>query len=49
MADITKCTGEGCDSKHTCYRYTAKSNEYAQSYFMKAPGKDKSCNHYWER
>jgi hypothetical protein len=23
MTDITKCTGEGCALKETCYRFTA--------------------------
>ena len=49
MADITMCSGYRCSTKENCYRFTAPINEYAQSYFAKVPGKDKSCNHYWER
>ena len=49
MADITMCSGDGCSTKENCYRFTAPINEYAQSYFAKVPGKDKSCNHYWKR
>lgn len=45
MPDITMCSGEkvsgcailSCPMKDTCYRHTAKPNEYRQSYFMKAP------------
>ena len=50
MADITKCNGEGCHKKETCYRYTAPSSEYRQSYFVIVPIKDnKTCDEYWER
>lgn len=34
MADISKCFGKGCKLKELCYRYTAKSDEYYQSYTM---------------
>jgi hypothetical protein len=48
MADITKCSGEGCHMKETCYRYTAPSSEY-QSYFMGTPlNDDKTCDEHWE-
>ena len=33
MADITKCTGEGCPLKETCYRFTAPTDMY-QSFFV---------------
>lgn len=49
MADITKCNGTGCDMKDRCYRYTAKSNEYRQSYFIDVPLKeDKTCDEFWD-
>jgi len=27
MADITKCKGEGCPIKESCYRFTAEASE----------------------
>jgi hypothetical protein len=33
MADISKCNNTECPFKAKCYRFTAKSNEYWQSYF----------------
>ena len=49
MADITMCSGQECSAKDGCYRHTAPINEWRQSYFMKVPGKDESCEHYWNR
>lgn len=46
MADITMCTGKGCEAKHTCYRFTAKPNELLQSWFMESPIKDGGCEWY---
>jgi len=34
MADITMCEGKGCESKNTCYRFTAKPSKFRQSYFI---------------
>ena len=48
MADITKCTGENCSKKETCYRYTAISSE-RQSYFIEPPIKAGNCIYYWEQ
>jgi hypothetical protein len=49
--DITKCTGEGCKSKHICYRFTSESKENMQSYFTEPPFKiDKGlfkCEMFW--
>ena len=47
MADITMCKGTNCPQKETCYRFTAKPNEYRQSYFMEAPIKYGKCEMYW--
>ena len=47
MPDIAKCLGTDCPYKETCYRYTAKPNEYRQSYFSVAPFKDGKCDMYW--
>ena len=50
MADITKCRGDGCKNKERCYRYTATSNEYRQSYFINVPlKKDGTCDELWIR
>ena len=46
MADITMCDGEGCEARFTCYRFTAKPNEYRQSYFVKTPITNEGCNYY---
>ena len=46
MTDITKCTGEGCELKETCYRFTAPMGTY-QSMFVEVPIEDKNCNYYW--
>ena len=48
MTDITKCTGEGCPLKETCYRFTAPAEMY-QSFFMDSPIKDGKCEYYWSR
>lgn len=47
MPDITMCSGEGCPAKDLCYRYTAKPNQYRQSYFIDPPYKDDECDHFW--
>ena len=46
MADISMCNGDGCEARHTCYRFTAKPSEH-QSYFALTPIKDKGCEYYW--
>jgi hypothetical protein len=48
MPDITMCNGKNCDLLLTCYRYTAKPNEYRQSYFTESPIENGECEHYWE-
>lgn len=59
MADITKCSGEQngitCPIRDKCYRFTAPSTEYWQSFFVDMPGNyieenGKSvwiCDVYW--
>lgn len=49
MADITMCSGLGCSIKESCYRFKAPVNEWRQAYFTEVPGKDKSCEYYWNR
>ena len=48
MPDITMCEGTGCKVKDKCYRHTAEPHPYRQSWFMNVPGKDKTCEYYWE-
>ena len=47
MADITMCLNKKCPKNVLCYRYTAKPNEYRQSYsdFKPELGED-VCNNY---
>ena len=53
MADITKCDGtkgnKTCPLKDTCYRHTAKPNEFWQSYFVEIPldFEKNVCQYYW--
>lgn len=47
MADITMCTGEGCHFKNKCYRFTANTSKYRQSYFITPPIKQGKCDMYW--
>jgi len=47
MTDITKCTGEGCALKQTCYRFIAPMGSY-QSMFVEVPIRNSKCEYYWE-
>ena len=47
MPDISKCTGEECPLKETCYRFTSPAGMY-QSFFMTPPIKNGKCEYYWE-
>jgi hypothetical protein len=47
MSDIAKCTGKDCKVKESCYRFTAPSSDFWQSW-MKAIVKDGKCDMYWE-
>jgi hypothetical protein len=51
MPDITMCKGKNCPLKESCYRFTAKPDEW-QSFFLEEPVKDRECDHFmevWER
>lgn len=49
MADITKCTGDYCELRETCFRYKVKDNAYRQSYFITPPNTTSyDCSKYWE-
>jgi hypothetical protein len=47
MSDITKCNGTDCPVKKNCYRFTAKSDDVYQSYFVTPPFKDGKCEMFW--
>jgi len=38
MPDISMCNGYDCPKRNKCYRFTARPDEYWQSY-MNPPGK----------
>jgi hypothetical protein len=44
--DITMCKGTNCPIKESCYRFTAKPEEY-QCWFTESPIKDGKCEMYW--
>jgi hypothetical protein len=46
MSDITKCSGQGCPHKESCYRFTAPQGEL-QSYFVDPPLDGDNCDMYW--
>lgn len=50
MTDITKCTGDQCQLKESCYRFIATSNKLWQSMFSKVPynKKKRQCDFYWK-
>jgi hypothetical protein len=47
MADITMCSGVGCDLKLECYRHTANQSGW-QSWFTEVPLKDGKCEMFWD-
>jgi len=48
MVDISKCAGNSCPLKNSCYRYLAVSSEYWQSWILEQYdfGTNK-CDNYW--
>jgi hypothetical protein len=46
MPDITMCTGGDCQKKETCYRFTAKPEQW-QAYFSGTPRDGEQCGYYW--
>lgn len=46
---ISKCTGEGCNKRDTCYHFSSIPNEHYQSYFT-SPVLEKNgeCEMYWD-
>jgi hypothetical protein len=47
VTDISKCHGEGCHKKETCYRYTAPADKHWQSYIAPVRNEDGSCDEYY--
>ncbi len=45
MPDITMCEGDGCETKNTCYRFTAIPS-MRQSYFTESPIVNNGCGYY---
>ena len=49
MADISKCNGDGCTLKESCYRFTAEANSFWQSYgVFNQDLETMKCEHYWD-
>jgi hypothetical protein len=49
MADISKCSGERCPLRDTCYRYLAKANHDYQTYLaLSHDANKKYCGFYWQ-
>ena len=53
MPDISKCKGQDCPLKETCYRFTSKASDW-QSYFSETPydATTNSCDYHmaiWEK
>lgn len=51
MADITMCDNKICKDRFKCHRFTAKPDEYHQSYFLffdkQIPKSNLECNQFW--
>ena len=48
MSDISKCSGEGCPLREACYRFTAPTSEYHQSWIA-PPYKNGECEIEWRK
>ena len=46
MADITMCKDKECPMKEKCYRFTARVNEFRQSYFAESPREWDKCDYF---
>ncbi len=48
MTDISKCGGQGCSKRDTCYRYVVQGSE-GQSWGAFDESDDlTNCKYYWE-
>ena len=59
MPDISMCKGSigayDCPLKNNCHRYTAKPDEFGQSFFVNPPfnrikkdGEEVTCDYFWD-
>lgn len=49
MPDISKCNGDNCPLKDTCYRYTSEPSEFRQAWLGNPPvQEDGTCKLYWK-
>lgn len=48
MPDITMCSDSECPSRESCYRFTAKANEYRQAYADFKHDADGKCSFFIE-
>ncbi len=51
MADISKCNNQSCTLRRKCYRFTALSSDFWQSWSSWTPTKDKNkwhCEGFWD-
>lgn len=47
MPDITKCPGDGCAIKNSCYRYVSESDDY-QTWFDPTPAEEENnCEYFY--
>ncbi len=49
--DITMCLGKNCLIKLKCLRFTAKANEFRQSFFIMPPydKKENKCEYFLKK
>ena len=49
MPDITMCTGENCNVKEQCHRFTATPTPGWQAYFIAHPVMNQNtCSCFWD-
>ncbi len=46
--DISMCANDKCTLKEECYRYTAISNPYRQSYGSFEQDEEGKCNYFYD-
>ena len=47
MTEISKCKGDGCPVRGTCYRFTAPGDLRYQAFLRPDAITDRGCAHYW--
>lgn len=47
MADIAKCDGQHCERRSQCYRFTAPTGEYVQSWMVPSRDQNGVCLDFW--